>query len=128
MAQIKTFRDLHVWQKSHQLALSIYDITKSFPTEEKFGLVTQMRRAAVSIASNIVEGFRRKSLKDTINFYNMADSSLEELKYQLLLCYDLKFVNQEDYSSVYALSEEVSKMLFSWISLHKAKLTSRTLA
>ena len=111
---IKSFRDLKVWQKAHELVLLIYKLTNKFPLEEKFGLTTQMRRAAVSIASNIVEGFRRFSSKVSNNFYDIADGSLEELKYQLLLSKDLKYTNLDEYNNVISLSEEVSKMLYSW--------------
>lgn len=119
-----TFKDLKIWQKSHQLALNIYQITKKFPTEEKFGLVSQMRRASVSVASNIVEGFKRKSLKDSLNFYNIADASLEELKYQLLLSFDLKFINNNEFTRVINLSEEVSKMLCRWNQYQRQKIKS----
>lgn len=122
MGDIKTFRDLKVWQKAHQLALLIYKITEKFPPEEKFGLVSQMRRAAVSVASNIVEGLRRKGLKDSLNFYNTADSSLEELKYQLILSFDLKFLDNDTYQKAEKLCEETGKMLYGWIKSQKKPL------
>ena len=114
MAQITTFKDLKVWQKAHQLTLLIYRTTSDFPPEEKFGLVSQMRRAAVSVSSNIVEGFRRSTTKDNIHFYNIADSSLEELKYQSLLSFDLNFLEKNAYNQIISLGEEVSKMLHKW--------------
>ena len=122
MAQIRTFKDLKVWQKAHELALAVYQTTKHFPVEEKFGLITQLRRAAVSVVSNLVEGFRRKSLKDSLNFYNIADSSLEELKYQLILSRDLKFIAPDQFNNIYSLTEEVGKMLCRWTQSHKSKL------
>lgn len=82
---VKTFRDLKVWEKAHLLTLEIYNITKTFPQEEKFGLVSQMRRAAVSIATNIVEGHKRYSQKDFTHFLNMAQGSVEELKYLIVV-------------------------------------------
>jgi four helix bundle protein len=111
MSSIKSFRDLQVWHKAHELVLLIYKITFDFPKNEVYALVSQMRRAAVSVASNIVEGFKRKSVKGSINFYNMVDASLEELKYQLLLSYDLKYADKNNYEKIFALTEEVSKML-----------------
>ena len=78
-----------------------------------------MRRAAISVASNIVEGFKRKSVKDRIHFYNIADGSLEELKYQLLVARDLKYIAEEIYQEIMGLAEEVSKMLNSWIKTQK---------
>ena len=122
MAQIRTFQDLKVWQRGHELVLIIYQLTKNFPREEKFGLTSQIRRAAVSVACNIVEGFRRKSVKDSLHFYNIADGSLEELKYQLILSRDLKLITNDEFNRVFALSSEVSKMLYFWIRSIKAKL------
>ncbi|PIZ87953.1 MAG: four helix bundle protein [Candidatus Nealsonbacteria bacterium CG_4_10_14_0_2_um_filter_39_15] len=116
---IKTFRDIKVWQKAHELVIKIYKITIKFPVEEKYSLANQMRRAVVSVASNIVEGFKRKSLKDRLHFYNIADGSLEELKYQLLVSQDLKYITEEIYRETINLAEEVSKMLNSWIKTQK---------
>lgn len=116
---IKSFQDIKVWQKAHDLVLKIYKITKVFPDEERYGLSNQSRRAAVSITSNIVEGFRRKSLKDRIHFYTIANGSLEELRYQILLSKDLAYINEEEYQNVIILAEEVSKMLNSWIKVQK---------
>ena len=112
---MKNFKELKVWQRAHELAKFIYKITKEFPQDEKFGLVSQMRRAAVSVASNVVEGFHRYSAKVSVNFYNISDASLEELRYQLLLSKDLNYLSNEDYDESLKLSEEVSKMLRSWI-------------
>lgn len=114
MSRITTFRDLTVWKKAHELVLLIYEITAGFPTHELYGLVSQMRRAALSIASNIVEGFRRHSVRDSIHFYNIAEGSLEELKYQLLVSRDLHYISDEQYIRAYNLAEEVGKLLYSW--------------
>lgn len=116
---LKRFQDLLVWQKAHLLVLQIYNLSQSFPAEEKFGLTSQIRRASVSVASNIVEGFRRKSVKDSLHFYNIADGSLEELKYQLLLTLDLNFINNDGFKKAMSLSEEVSKMLYFWAKSQK---------
>jgi len=109
----KRFEDLEVWRKAHQLVLGIYKLTRSFPTEEKYGLVSQMRRTAVSIPTNIAEGFKKRTLKDKSNFYNIAQGSLEELRYYLLLAKDLNYVaeNQEFVN----LAEEISRMLYGLI-------------
>ena len=115
MRRINTFPDLRVWQKAHKLALQIYKISKKFPKSEMYGLSSQIRRAVVSIASNIVEGFERKSSKDSLHFYNIADGSLEEVKYQLLLSHDLEYIDDKAYKETLELAEEVSKMLNSWI-------------
>jgi four helix bundle protein len=77
---MKTFKELKVWEKSHNLVLNIYKLTQKFPSEEKFGLVSQLRRSASSVPTNIAEGFKRNSLKDYLHFLNLSESSLEETK------------------------------------------------
>lgn len=111
---MNSFRDLKVWQKAHALVILVYSMTSKFPSEEKFGLSSQIRRATISIASNITEGFKRRSNKVSLNFYNIADGSIEEVKYQLLLSKDLKYININEYEEALSLSEEVSKMLHAW--------------
>jgi len=108
---MKSFRDLKVWQKAHQLALDVYGVTKNFPSEERFGLSLQMRRSAVSVALNIVEGFKRRSNKDYSHFLNMADGSLEETKYYVILSNDLRYIEGAEYDRLMPLCEEVGKML-----------------
>jgi len=88
------FQDLIVWQKSHQLVLNVYRLTKTLPKEELFGLVSQMRRAAVSIPANIAEGFKRRGRPDTARHMNIAQGSLEELRYFFILCGDLNYMKQ----------------------------------
>lgn len=102
---------LLVWQKSHKLTLKIYDITKYFPAAEQFGLTSQIRRAAVSIPSNIVEGKARSSKKDYRRFLLISRGSLEEVKYQLLLAKDLRYISYEVYMDILELTNEVGKML-----------------
>ena len=106
---------LIVWQKSHELVLKIYEITKDFPKEELFGLISQIRRAAVSVPSNIVEGKARGSNKDYRRFLLMARGSLEEVKYQLLLARELKYIKQEQYNKTITITDEIGKMLNSMI-------------
>ena len=111
---IQSFKEIIVWQKSHQLTLEIYKITSNFPKHELYSLINQMRRCAISIPSNIAEGFKRKSLKDSIHFYNIAEGSLEELKYQLLLARDLAYISEGEYTNIINLAEDVGKLLNSW--------------
>src|SRR3989344_2140897 len=115
MAQIKNFKDLKVWQKSHKLVIFIYEITKNFPTVERFCLVSQIRRAVISVASNIIEGFHRFSIKESLHFYYIAVASLEEVKYQLLIANDLEYISESEYISAFNLADEVGRMLYSWI-------------
>jgi four helix bundle protein len=107
----KSFKDLIVWQKAHEFVLGIYKVTASFPKHETYGLSCQMRRAAVSIAANIAEGFRKRGKADKARFLNMAEGSLEESHYYLILARDLGYA--ETNSLIFAL-DEVSRLLSSY--------------
>ena len=107
-----TFKNIKVWQKAHELVLEVYKATKTFPSLEKYGLTLQLRRSAASVATNIVEGYKRRSDKDFAHFLNIADGSLEETKYHLLLAYDLKYLTKNSYEQLSILADEVGKMLF----------------
>ena len=109
MDRIKDFTDLKVWQKAHESVLETYKMTQGFPPEERFGLTSQMRRAAISIPANIAEGFKKRSQKDKANFYNISQGSLEELRYYLILAKDLGYY--ENIVPLWDLCEEVGKML-----------------
>jgi len=104
----KTFEDLLVWQKAHMFVLDVYRLTMAFPKNELYGLAAQFRRAAVSIAANIAEGFRKSSNGDKIRFFNIARGSLEECRYYLILTEDLGY---SDISKARILLQEVSKLL-----------------
>lgn len=101
-----------MWQKSHQLTLDVYKITAGFPSEEKFGIVNQMRRAAYSIPSNIVEGYSRKSKKEYLQFLNIAKASLEELKYFIILSFDLNYITEQEKNHLENSTEEISRILY----------------
>ena len=107
----KTFQDLVVWQKAHQFVLSAYRLREDFPRKEVYGLTSQLRRAAVSIPANIAEGFRKRGRADKARFMNIAQGSLEECRYYLILARDLGYAD----SSV-ALTQvaEVSNFLESY--------------
>lgn len=92
--KIKSFTDLAAWQQAHKLAIRIYQVTKTFPKEEQFGLTSQIRRAAVSVTSNIAEGFSRASKAEKINFYTIAQGSITELQSQLLLARDIGYLSR----------------------------------
>ena len=104
----KSFRDLIVWNKAHQFVLSVYLFTRNFPTSETYGLSSQLRRAAVSIPANIAEGFKRRTLADKVRFLNIAQGSLEECRYYLILAKDLDY---GDSTQLMLNLEEVSKLL-----------------
>ncbi len=107
--RLETFQDLEVWKKSHRVVLRIYSLTKDFPKDEKFGLVSQMRRAAVSIPANLAEGFKKRTQKDKSNFYNIAQGSLEEIRYYLILARDLNYLS--DSKELIDSVDEIGKML-----------------
>lgn len=104
----KKFQDLLVWQKAHRFVLNIYKMTAGFPSHEVYGLTSQLRRSAVSIPANIVEGFRKTGKADKLRFFNIAQGSLEESRYYLILAQDLEYA---DVMENLILLEEVSKML-----------------
>lgn len=116
---IKIFKEIVAWQKAHELVLVVYILTAKYPKHELFGLTSQSRRCAVSVPSNIAEGFKRKSKNDSVHFYNIAESSLEELKYQLLLAKDLKYITDLEYEKAFNLSEEAGKLINGWIKVQK---------
>jgi len=107
-----TFKSIKVWQKAHALVLNIYKVTKEFPIAERYGLTAQLRRSAASVATNIVEGYKRRSDKDFAHFLNMADTSLEETKYHLFLAYELSFLEKNAYEQMLSLADEVGRMLY----------------
>ena len=109
--KIRNFTDLYAWQEGHTLAKSIYETTKSFPADERFGLTNQIRRAAVSITSNIAEGFSRSSYKEKAQFYSMALGSLTEVQNQLLIARDIKYSSLNTIDSLLQQSELVSKLI-----------------
>ncbi|HUI08524.1 MAG TPA: four helix bundle protein [Verrucomicrobiae bacterium] len=105
---IERFEQLEVWQKAHALVLQVYKLTEILPVGEKYGLISQMRRAAVAVPANIAEGFKRRGKADKARFYNMADTSLEELRYYFILCRDLGF--KLDFHHLNRQATEVGKM------------------
>jgi four helix bundle protein len=107
----KTFKDLVVWQKAHRFVLATYLLTAGFPKSEIYCLTSQMRRAAISIPANIVEGFAKRGLCDKIRFLNIAQGSLEECRYYLILIQDLRYGSTAELE---ALLEETSKLLCSY--------------
>ena len=109
----KTFEDLIVWQKAHEFVLAIYRFTQAFPKSELYGLTSQLRRAAVSIAANIAEGFKKTSRIDKARFMNTSQGSVEECRYYLILAKDLGYGETHELNS---LLEEVSKLLTSYRS------------
>ena len=108
------FQNIIAWQKAHQFVLLVYKKTKLYPDFEKFGLCSQFQRAAVSIAANIAEGYKKISRNDKLRFFNIAQGSLEECRYYILLSKDLEYINQEDADMLTISVEEASKTLNSY--------------
>jgi four helix bundle protein len=117
---MRDFRTLKVWEKSHQLALDVYGVTGKFPRGEQYGLTSQMRRAGVSIPSNIAEGCGRHGNAELTHFLNIAMGSASELQYQLLLSQDLGFLDENEYINLEGQVVEVKRMLTGFIQKLKA--------
>lgn len=118
--KIKSFTDLNTWKEGHKLVLMIYEATKSFPIEEKYGLIDQLRRAAVSITSNVAEGFSRQSLKEKSKFYFTAKGSNTELQNQILVAKDVNYINKETFDRIANQSIKTNKLLMGLIKYCKS--------
>ncbi len=112
---MSTYRDLKIWQKSIALVTKVYEKTNTFPKEEIYGLTSQIRRSAVSIPSNISEGYGREGKKDYLRFLNIAISSLFELQTQLIIGKNLSFLEENIFNSLYEDTREIERMLSSYI-------------
>lgn len=108
---IKDFRDLNVWKNGKELVLEIYSVTANFPKQEMFGLVSQMRRAAVSVPSNIAEGFNRSHKKEYKRFLNMALGSIAELETQTEIAFELEYLNNERKNMILEKLDHEARML-----------------
>lgn len=118
---ITSYRQLIVWQRAMDIVVRIYKITRQFPPDEKFGLISQMRRSAVSIPSNIAEGRSRNTRKDFIQFMHIALGSLSELETQLDISFRISYLKEVDYNEIMGLASEEKRMLHKMLSSLKAK-------
>lgn len=109
---MQKFQDLEVWQRGHALALAIYQLTAGFPDKERFGLVSQLRRSAASVPTNIAEGSKRTGNRDYARFLNIAEGSLAEVEYQLILSADLGFADPKESAVLQAQVTTLAKKLF----------------
>ncbi len=105
------FRDLELWKRAHRVVLEVYRVTNPFPRSEQFGVVSQLRRAAYSIPANMAEGFGRKSTRELLQFLAVANGSLEELRYFLLLSRDLRYLSPVDFEKLEMDLKAVAQML-----------------
>lgn len=121
MSNFKDYKTLDVWIKSRELTNLTYSLTRSYPKEEIFGLVSQMRRCAVSIVSNIAEGIGRNYTNETIHFLEIAKGSIFELETQLIISLDQQFLKIEDFEKISLLIEDCKKLLNGFISYYRQK-------
>jgi len=118
--------NLNAWQEAHKLVLMIYGLTKNFPKEEIFGLTNQMRRAAISITSNITEGFGRQRYKEKIQFYYLAQGSLTELKNQIIAAKDINYLDSDNFNQLIEQADLSHKILQGLITKSKELLNSNS--
>ena len=111
----RSFEDIMAWQKAHSFVLAVYKETKDFPEDERFGLTSQFRRAAVSIAANIAEGYKKLSKADKLRFFNISQGSLEECRYYCMLSRDLGYINEQTFMFLSEKNSDASYMLNSYI-------------
>ena len=113
------YKKLIVWQKAHLLVKEIYEATKKFPRDELFGLISQMRRCAISVPANIVEGYSRRTIKDKLNFYVIARASLSELEYYIDLSYELGYISKAMHEELVSKRSTVGRLLNGFINSFK---------
>ena len=116
MDKTKYFEELEVWKKAHEFVLLVYQLTETFPKSKLFGLVTQFRKALVSIAANIAEGYKKKGKADKLRFYNISQGSLEECRYYVILSRDLKYIQSLDIEKLNDLLKHTSFLLNKYCS------------
>ncbi len=107
----QTFHELTVWQRAHDMVLDVYELTSEFPKQEIYSLTSQLRRSAVSVPANIAEGYKKSGRQDKVRFFNIAQGSLEETRYYLLLARDLRYANTD---AIQRRVDEVGRLLYSY--------------
>lgn len=121
---IKSFTDLEVWQTGHRLVVSVYRATKLFPSDELYGLVSQMKRSSASVTANIAEGFGRQNSREKEQFYMISSGSLYELKDQLLIARDVGYMKQGDFQELAELCNKCHAQLNAMLRAHRKKRNS----
>lgn len=125
---MRNYRDLQVWSKAHNLTLELYRVSRQFPREEIYGIISQLRRAAVSIGANLAEGCGRRTSTELARFVRIAMGSASELDYHLLLCRDPGFMSGDDFTSSAAQLTEVRKMLTSFLQSVEEQIETQSRA
>lgn len=126
MSTVKSFEELIIWQEARKFTNNIYKVTKKFPKEELYGLTSQMRRAAVSVMSNIAEGFDRRTTKEFISFLIIARASVSEVQNDLYISLDLNYINTEDFQTNYDYAKKIAKLTNGLITYLKSQTGSYT--
>lgn len=121
MSTIKSFEELIIWQESRKFTNNIYKLTKNFPQEELYGLTSQIRRAAVSVMSNIAEGFDRRTTKEFISFLVIARASASEVQNDLYISLDLNYINKEEFQAIYNHAQKIAKLINGLITYLKTQ-------
>ena len=122
MSTVKSFEELTIWQEARELTNSIYSLTKRFPREELFGLTSQIRRASVSIMSNIAEGFNRRSKKEFINFLIFSRASAFEVQNDLYIALDLNYISKEEFEIYYKHAEKIAMSINKLIKYFRSQI------
>jgi four helix bundle protein len=125
--KIREFTDLKAWQEAHRFAVAVYTETKKFPREEIFGLTSQLRRASVSVSSNIAEGFGRQGYKEKVQFYYLAQGSLTECKSQLLLARDVGYLESSGFEALFDQASSAHQLLQGLLKKSKELSAKRTI-
>jgi four helix bundle protein len=125
--KIKSFTDLLVWQEGHKLAVLVYQITRKFPREEMYSLSDQMRRASVSVTSNIAEGFGRQGYKEKVQFYYISHGSLTELENQVLIAKDVGYLTVDDFKKIMEQANKTHTFLIGFIKKSKTFIIHKSL-
>ncbi len=120
-SSIRSFMDLKAWQEGHKLVIDVYRVTKSFPKDEQYALASQMRRAAVSVTSNIAEGFSRDTFSDKTHFYVMAHGSLTELQNQIHIAKDVRYISKSESDMLFLQTELVYRIISGLIRSSKER-------
>ncbi len=123
---MKSYRELDVWKKAMNLVVAVYELTAEFPTEERYGLISQMQRAAVSVPANIAEGYGRLHRGDYIHHLSIANGSLAELETHITLAVRLSFVEREAAAAVWSMAQEVGKMLSGMVRSLQGRSENKT--
>jgi len=124
VSTIKSFEELIIWQEARKFANNIYNLTKKYPQEEMYSLTSQMRRAAVSVMSNIAEGFDRRTTKEFISFLIIARASVSEVQNDLYISLDLNYINNEDFKIYYNHAQKIAKLINGLITYLKSQTES----